>query len=169
MTKELTDFFKIISEGKKKSVKEQNDNETLLSNEKVSVTVKATELKDFFSAINEEKRKLKEQRENDQKKLQELETLLFSKEKQTESEKLQKELEPIDDVNDVEAYDIEQVEKEIQKQEKEPNLDEIKEKVQEANNFLLIEPSLVDQSAKEISNPNIIKVEEKPEPGARLC
>ena len=163
MTKELTDFFKIISEGKKKSVKEQNDNESLLSNEKVSVTVKATELKDFFSAINEEKRKLKEQREKDQKKLQELETLLFSKEKQTESEKLQKELEPIDDVNDVEAYDIEQVEKEIQKQEEEPNLEEIKEKVQEANNFLLIEPSLVDQSAKEISNPNIIKVEEKPE------
>ena len=163
MTKELSDFFKIISEGKKKSVKEQNDNESLLSNEKVSVTVKATELKDFFSAINEEKRKLKEQREKDQKKLQELETLLFSKEKQTESEKLQKELEPIDDVNDVEAYDIEQVEKEIQKQEEEPNLEEIKEKVQEANNFLLIEPSLVDQSAKEISNPNIIKVEEKPE------
>ena len=163
MTKELTDFFKIISEGKKKSVKEQNDNESLLSNEKVSVTVKATELKDFFSAINEEKRKLKEQREKDQKKLQELETLLFSKEKQTESEKLQKELEPIDDVNDVEAYDIEQVEKEIQKQEEEPNLEEIKEKVQEANNFLLIEPSLVDQSAKEIANPNIIKVEEKPE------
>ena len=163
MTKELTDFFKIISEGKKKSVKEQNDNESLLSNEKVSVTVKATELKDFFSAINEEKRKLKEQREKDQKKLQELETLLFSKEKQTESEKLQKELEPIDDVNDVEAYDIEQVEKEIQKKEEEPNLEEIKEKVQEANNFLLIEPSLVDQSAKEISNPNIIKVEEKPE------
>ena len=162
MTKELTDFFKIISEGKKKSVKEQNDNESLLSNEKVSVTVKATELKDFFSAINEEKRKLKEQREKDQKKLQELETLLFSKEKQTESEKLQKELEPIDDVNDVEAYDIEQVKKEIQKQEEEPNLEEIKEKVQEANNFLLIEPSLVDQSAKEISNPNIIKVEEKP-------
>ena len=163
MTKELTDFFKIISEGKKKSVKEQNENESLLSNEKVSVTVKATELKDFFTAINEEKRKLKEQREKDQKKLQELETLLFSKEKQTESEKLQKELEPIDDVNDVEAYDIEQVEKEIQKQEEEPNLEEIKEKVQEANNFLLIEPSLVDQSAKEISNPNIIKVEEKPE------
>ena len=163
MNKELTDFFKIISVGKKKSVKEQNDNESLLSNEKVSVTVKATELKDFFSAINEEKRKLKEQREKDQKKLQELETLLFSKEKQTESEKLQKELEPIDDVNDVEAYDIEQVEKEIQKQEEEPNLEEIKEKVQEANNFLLIEPSLVDQSAKEISNPNIIKVEEKPE------
>ena len=61
MTKELTDFFKIISEGKKKSVKEQNENESLLSNEKVSVTVKATELKDFFSAINEEKKKLKEQ------------------------------------------------------------------------------------------------------------
>ena len=159
MTKELTDFFKIISEGKKKSVKEQNDNESLLSNEKVSVTVKATELKDFFSAINEEKRKLKEQRETDQKKLQELETLLFSKEKQTESEKLQKELEPIDDVLDTEAYDIEQ----IKKEKEEPNLDEIKEKVQEANNFLLIEPSLVDQSAKEISNPNIIKVEEKPE------
>ena len=159
MTKELTDFFKIISEGKKKSVKEQNDNESLLSNEKVSVTVKATELKDFFSAINEEKRKLKEQRETDQKKLQELETLLFSKEKQTESEKLQKELEPIDDVLDTEAYDIEQ----IKKEKEEPNLDEIKEKVQEANNFLLIEPSLVDQSAKEISNPNIIKVEEKPD------
>ncbi len=158
MTKELSDFFKIISEGKKKSVKEQNDNESLLSNEKVSVTVKATELKDFFSAINDEKKKLKEQREKDQKKLQELETLLFSKEKETESEKSQKELEPIDDVLDTEAYDIEQI-----KKEKEPNLDEIKEKVKEANNFLLIEPSLVDQSAKEISNPNIIKVEEKPE------
>ena len=26
MTKELSDFFKIISEGKKKSVKEQNEN-----------------------------------------------------------------------------------------------------------------------------------------------
>ena len=60
MTKELSDFFKIISEGKKKSVKEQNENESLLSNDKVSVTVKATELKDFFSAINEEKKKLKE-------------------------------------------------------------------------------------------------------------
>ena len=163
MTKELTDFFKIISEGKKKSVKEQNDNESLLSNEKVSVTVKATELKDFFSAINEEKRKLKEQREKDQKKLQELETLLFSKEKQTESEKFQKELEPIEDDLDTESYDIEELDKQIKKEQEEPNLEEIKEKVQEANNFLLIEPSLVDQSAKEISNPNIIKVEEKPE------
>ena len=163
MTKELTDFFKIISEGKKKSVKEQNDNESLLSNEKVSVTVKATELKDFFSAINEEKRKLKEQREKDQKKLQELETLLFSKEKQTESEKLQKELEPIEDDLDTESYDIEELDKQIKKEQEEPNLEQIKEKVQEANNFLLIEPSLVDQSAKEISNPNIIKVEEKPE------
>ena len=163
MTKELTDFFKIISEGKKKSVKEQNDNESLLSNEKVSVTVKATELKDFFSAINEEKRKLKEQREKDQKKLQELETLLFSKEKQTESEKLQKYLEPIEDDLDTESYDIEELDKQIKKEQEEPNLEEIKEKVQEANNFLLIEPSLVDQSAKEISNPNIIKVEEKPE------
>ena len=163
MTKELTDFFKIISEGKKKSVKEQNENESLLSNEKVSVTVKATELKDFFSAINEEKRKLKEQREKDQKKLQELETLLFSKEKQTESEKLQKELEPIEDDLDTESYDIEELDKQIKKEQEEPNLEEIKEKVQEANNFLLIEPSLVDQSAKEISNPNIIKVEEKPE------
>ena len=188
MTKELSDFFKIISEGKKKSVKEQNDNESLLSNEKVSVTVKATELKDFFSAINEEKRKLKEQREKDQKKLEELETLLFSKGSEPESQKSQTELEPIDDVNDVEAYDIEQVDQAIEKEkterekkqeelepiiesydieqlekEKEPNLEEIKEKVQEANNFLLIEPSLVDQSAKEISNPNIIKVEEKPE------
>ena len=163
MTKELTDFFKIISEGKKKSVKEQNDNESLLSNEKVSVTVKATELKDFFSAINEEKRKLKEQREKDQKKLHELETLLFSKEKQTESEKLQKELEPIEDDLDTESYDIEELDKQIKKEQEEPNLEEIKEKVQEANNFLLIEPSLVDQSAKEISNSNIIKVEEKPE------
>ena len=82
MTKELSDFFKIISEGKKKSVKEQNENESLLSNDKVSVTVKATELKDFFTAINEEKRKLKEQREKDQKKLHELETLLFSKDRE---------------------------------------------------------------------------------------
>ena len=163
MTKELTDFFKIISEGKKKSVKEQNDNESLLSNEKVSVTVKATELKDFFSAINEEKRKLKEQREKDQKKLQELETLLFAKEKETESEKSQKELEPIEDDLDTESYDIEELDKQIKKEQEEPNLEQIKEKVQEANNFLLIEPSLVDQSAKEISNPNIIKVEEKPE------
>ena len=159
MTKELTDFFKIISEGKKKSVKEQNDNVSLLSNEKVSVSVKASELKDFFSAINEEKKKLKEQQENDKKKLIQLEQLLFAKDKEkTESEKSQEELEPINDELDTESYDIEQLEKE-----KEPNLEEIKEKVQEANNFLLIEPSLVDQSAKEISNPNIIKVEEKPE------
>ena len=164
MTKELTDFFKIISEGKKKSVKEQNDNESLLSNEKVSVTVKATELKDFFSAINEEKRKLKEQREKDQKKLHELETLLFSKDREPESEKSQEQLEPInDDWEDTEAYEIEELDKQVEKEQQEPNLDEIKEKVQEANNFLLIEPSLVDQSAKEISNPNIIKVEEKPE------
>ena len=163
MTKELTDFFKIISEGKKKSVKEQNENESLLSNEKVSVTVKATELKDFFSAINEEKKKLKEQREKDQKKLQELETLLFAKEKETESEKSQKELEPIEDDLDTESYDIEELDKQIKKEQEEPNLEQIKEKVQEANNFLLIEPSLVDQAAGEISNPNIIKVEEKPE------
>ena len=93
MTKELTDFFKIISEGKKKSVKEQNDNESLLSNEKVSVSVKASELKDFFSAINEEKKKLKEQQENDKKKLIQLEQLLFAKDKEkTESEKSQEEL-----------------------------------------------------------------------------
>jgi len=157
MTKELQDFFKIISQGKKSKPK-QTENESFLSNEKVSVNVKASELKDFFSAITEEKKKLKEQQVKDKKKLQELETLLFSKDK-TESEKLQKELEPIDDVLDTEAYDIEQIKKEKQ----EPNLEEIKEKVKEANNFLLIEPSLVDQSAKEISNPNIIKVEEKPE------
>ena len=56
MTKELQDFFKIISEGKKSSKKE-TENESLLSNEKVSVSVKASELKDFFSAINEEKKK----------------------------------------------------------------------------------------------------------------
>ena len=105
------------------------------------------------------KRKLKEQQENDKKKLIQLEQLLFAKDKEkTESEKSQEELEPINDELDTESYDIEQLEKE-----KEPNLEEIKEKVQEANNFLLIEPSLVDQSAKEISNPNIIKVEEKPE------
>ena len=158
MTKELQDFFKIISEGKKSSKKE-TENESLLSNEKVSVSVKASELKDFFSAINEEKRKLKEQQENDKKKLVQLEQLLFAKDKEkTESEKSQEELEPINDELDTESYDIEQLEKE-----KEPNLEEIREKVQEANNFLLIEPSLVDQAAGEISNPNIIKVEEKPE------
>ena len=164
MTKELSDFFKIISEGKKKSVKEQNDNESLLSNDKVSVTVKAAELKDFFSAINEEKKKLKEQREKDQKKLQELETLLFTKDREPESKKSQEQLEPIEDNwEDTESYEIEELDKQVEKEQQEPNLDEIKEKVQEANNFLLIEPSLVDQSAKEISNPNIIKVEEKPE------
>ena len=158
MTKELQDFFKIISEGKKSS-KRETENESLLSNEKVSVSVKASELKDFFSAINEEKRKLKEQQENDKKKLVQLEQLLFAKDKEkTESEKSQEELEPINDELDTESYDIEQLEKE-----KEPNLEEIREKVQEANNFLLIEPSLVDQAAGEISNPNIIKVEEKPE------
>ena len=80
MTKELQDFFKIISEGKKSSKKE-TENESLLSNEKVSVSVKASELKDFFSAINEEKRKLKEQQENDKKKLVQLEQLLFAKDK----------------------------------------------------------------------------------------
>ena len=165
MTKELSDFFKIISEGKKKSVKEQNENESLLSNDKVSVTVKATELKDFFSAINEEKKKLKEQREKDQKKLQELETLLFAKEeREPESQKSQKDLEPIEQTwEDTEAYEIEELDKQVEKEQQEPNLEEIKEKVQEANNFLLIEPSLVDQSAKEIASPNIIKVEEKPE------
>ena len=164
MTKELSDFFKIISEGKKKSVKEQNDNESLLSNDKVSVTVKAAELKDFFSAINEEKKKLKEQREKDQKKLQELETLLFTKDREPESKKSQEQLEPIEDNwEDTESYEIEELDKQVEKEQEEPNLDEIKEKVQEANNFLLIEPSLVDQAASEIANPNIIKVEEKPE------
>tara|TARA_Y100001937_G_scaffold88175_1_gene119241 strand:- start:1827 stop:3011 length:1185 start_codon:yes stop_codon:yes gene_type:complete len=161
MTKELRDFFKIISEGKK-SNKKETENETLLSNEKVSVNVKASELKDFFSAINEEKKKLKEQQEADKKKLLQLEQLLFAKDKEkTESEKSQEDLEPIDQTwEDTESYEIEQLEKE---KEEEPNLEEIKEKVQEANNFLLIEPSLVDQAAGEISNPNIIKVEEKPE------
>ena len=155
MTKELSDFFKIISEGKKKSVKEQNENESLLSNDKVSVTVKATELKDFFSAINEEKKKLKEQRENDQKKLLQLEKLLFAKE--------EKEKQPIENELDTESYDIEELDKQIEKEQEEPNLDEIKEAVQQANQVLLTEPSLVDQSAKEITSPNIIKVEEKPE------
>ena len=114
MTKELSDFFKIISEGKKKSVKEQNENESLLSNEKTSVTVKATELKDFFSAINEEKKKLKEQREKDQRKLAELETLLFAKE---EKEKVKQE----DNWEDTESYEIEELDKQIEK-EQEPNL-----------------------------------------------
>ena len=161
MTKELQDFFKIISEGKKSSKKE-TENESLLSNEKVSVNVKASELKDFFSAINEEKRKLKEQQEKDKKKLIQLEQLLFAKDKEkTESEKSQEDLEPIEQTwEDTESYEIEQLEKE---KDEEPNLEQIKEKVQEANNFLLIEPSLVDQAAGEISNPNIIKVEEKPE------
>ena len=166
MTKELSDFFKIISEGKKKSVKEQNENESLLSNEKTSVTVKATELKDFFSAINKEKKKLKEQREKDKRKLAELEQLLFAKEeREPESEKSQKELEPIENELDTESYDIEELDKQIEKeqQEEEPNLNQIKEAVQEANQVLLTEPSLVDQAAGEISNPNIIKVEEKPE------
>ena len=115
MTKELQDFFKIISEGKKSSKKE-TENESLLSNEKVSVSVKASELKDFFSAINEEKRKLKEQQENDKKKLVQLEQLLFAKDKEkTESEKSQEELEPISDELDTESYDIEQLEKEKEK------------------------------------------------------
>jgi len=163
MTKELSDFFKLISEGKKKSVKEQNENESLLSNDKVSVTVKATELKDFFSAMNEEKKRLKEQRETDQKKLLQLEKLLFAKEeRETESEKSQKDLEPIENELDTEAYDIEELDKQIKK-EQEPNLDEIKEAVHQANQVLLTEPSLVDQAAGEIANPNIIKVEEKPE------
>ena len=164
MTKELSDFFKIISEGKKKSVKEQNENESLLSNEKTSITVKATELKDFFSAINEEKKKLKEQREKDQKKLQELETLLFSKDREPESKKSQEQLEPINDNwEDTESYEIEELDKQIEKEQEEPNLDQIKEAVQQANQVLLTEPSLVDQAANEITNPNIIKVEEKPE------
>ena len=165
MTKELSDFFKIISEGKKKSVKEQNENESLLSNEKTSITVKATELKDFFSAINEEKKKLKEQREKAQKKLQQLEKLLFTKEeREPESEKSQKDLEPIEHGwEETESYEIEELDKQIKKEQDEPNLDQIKEAVQQANQVLLTEPSLVDQSAKEITSPNIIKVEEKPE------
>ena len=163
MTKELQDFFKIISEGKK-SKEKVSENESFLSGEKVSVNVKASELTDFFSAINEEKKKLREQREKDKKKLEELENLLFAKEeREPESQKSQKDLEPIEDNwEDTESYEIEELDKQIEK-EQEPNLDEIKEKVQEANNFLLIEPSLVDQAASEIANPNIIKVEEKPE------
>ena len=159
MTKELQDFFKIISEGKKSKTK-KTENESFLSNDKVSVTVKATELKDFFSAINEEKKKLKEQRERDQKKLQELETLLFSKDREPESKKSQEQLEPIEDNwEDIESYDIEQVKKENEKE----DLDSIKEAVEQANQVLLTEPSLVDQAANEITNPNIIKVEEKPQ------
>ena len=159
MTKELQDFFKIISEGKKSKTK-KTENESFLSNDKVSVTVKATELKDFFSAINEEKKKLKEQREKDQKKLQELETLLFSKDREPESKKSQEQLEPIEDNwEDIESYDIEQVKKENEKE----DLDSIKEAVEQANQVLLTEPSLVDQAANEITNPNIIKVEEKPQ------
>ena len=162
MTKELQDFFKIISEGKKSKTK-KTENESFLSNDKVSVTVKATELKDFFSAINEEKKKLKEQRENDQKKLAQLESLLFAKEREPESEKSQKDLEPIEDNwEDTEAYEIEELDKQVEKEQQEPNLDQIKEAVQQANQVLLTEPSLVDQAAGEISNPNIIKVEEKP-------
>ena len=65
MTKELQDFFKIISEGKKTKKVEQTENESFFSNEKLSVSVKASELKDFFSAITEEKKKLKEQQEKD--------------------------------------------------------------------------------------------------------
>ena len=159
MTKELQDFFKIISEGKKSKTK-KTENESFLSNDKVSVTVKATELKDFFSAINKEKKKLKEQREKDQKKLQELETLLFSKDREPESKKSQEQLEPIEDNwEDIESYDIEQVKKENEKE----DLDSIKEAVEQANQVLLTEPSLVDQAANEITNPNIIKVEEKPQ------
>jgi len=164
MTKELQDFFKIISEGKK-SKEKQTENESFLSNEKVSVNIKASELKDFFSAINEEKKKLKEQREKDQKKLQQLEKLLFTKEeREPESEKSQKDLEPIEHGwEETESYEIEELDKQIKKEQDEPNLDQIKEAVQQANQVLLTEPSLVDQSAKEITSPNIIKVEEKPE------
>ena len=113
--------------------------------------------------MNEEKKRLKEQRETDQKKLLQLEKLLFAKEeKESESEKSQKDLEPIENELDTEAYDIEELDKQIKK-EQEPNLDEIKEAVHQANQVLLTEPSLVDQAAGEIANPNIIKVEEKPE------
>ena len=163
MTKELQDFFKIISEGKKTKKVEQTENESFFSNEKLSVSVKASELKDFFSAITEEKKKLKEQQEKDKKKLAELEKLLFTKEeKETVSQKSQKELEPIENELDTEAYDIEELDKQIEKEQSEPNLEQIKEAVQQANQVLLTEPSLVDQAAGEISNPNIIKVEEKP-------
>ena len=145
MTKELQDFFKIISEGKK-SKEKQTENESFLSNEKVSVNIKASELKDFFSAINEEKKKLKEQREKDQKKLHELETLLFSKDREPESEKSQKDLEPIEHGwEETESYEIEELDKQIKKEQDEPNLDQIKEAVQQANQVLLTEPSLVDQ------------------------
>jgi hypothetical protein len=165
MTKELQDFFKIISEGKKTKKEEQTENESFFSNEKLSVSVKASELKDFFSAINEEKKKLKDQRVKDQKKLQELESLLFAKEeREPESKKSQKDLEPIEHTwEDTESYEIEELDKQIEKEQDEPNLDQIKEAVQQANQVLLTEPSLVDQSAKEIASPNIIKVEEKPE------
>ena len=59
MSKELKDFFKIIAEGKKESKKvEKTENESFLSDEKLSVSVKANDLTNFFKSISEEKKRL---------------------------------------------------------------------------------------------------------------
>jgi len=150
MSKELKDFFKIIAEGKKESKKvEKTENESFLSDEKLSVSVKANDLTNFFKSISEEKKRLKEQQEKDKKKLQELETLLFAKEEK-------KKQEPV-----VEEKEEEGIPASSHTDYEEPNLDSIKEAVQEANQVLLTEPSLVDEAANEITSPNIINVEKK--------
>ena len=81
MTKELTDFFKSYLKVKKKSVKEQNDNESLLSNEKVSVTVKVTELKDFFSKQSMKKKKTQRTKRKRSKKITRVRNFTFLKRK----------------------------------------------------------------------------------------
>ena len=113
---ELSEFFSSVAKEKKR-VEEERIRFT------PRVNVNLSDLSSFFGTITEAKREHVVIAKRDSTKLDALkgffdrldkfETALQENiEKQTESEKLQKELEPIDDVNDVEAYDIEQLEKE---------------------------------------------------------
>ena len=159
MSNELLNFFKAIEE-QKKSKSTINENESLIDTKNLKVSVKASEITDFFKAIASEKKVIKEQQEKDQKKLLELEK--FINELKEEKNKNAKDGFDPDEVK----YDSEPEEekplildKEIEIKEpevEEKTLEDIKEAVHTANQ-LLVEPTLVDLSAQEITSPTIGK------------
>ena len=159
MSNELLNFFKAIEE-QKKSKSSINENESLIDTKNLKVSVKASEITDFFKAIASEKKVIKEQQEKDQKKLLELEK--FINELKEEKNKNAKDGFDPDEVK----YDSEPEEekplildKEIEIKEpevEEKTLEDIKEAVHTANQ-LLVEPTLVDLSAQEITSPTIGK------------
>jgi hypothetical protein len=155
MSKELINFFKAI-EKQKKSKTSITENESLIDTKNLSVSVKASEITDFFKVMAEEKRIIREQQEKDQTKLAELEKLLFSLKEEKEKEKEQEEgipnWEPEEEKPLILDKEIEVKEPEVE----DKILENIKEAVHTANQ-LLIEPTLVDLSAQEITAPTIGK------------